>query len=129
GPQEAADRPQPTALLAALPGVPAEMKVMFAEQVLPQLPGSGAVISRSLLRTFGYGESDAERLLGDLTARGRNPEVGITASEAVISLSVTARAASAAASQEMLAAVVREIRERLGSAVFCEGFLDLHDVV
>lgn len=129
GPQEAADRPQPTALLAALPGVPAEMKVMFAEQVLPQLPGSGAVISRSLLRTFGYGESDAERLLGDLTARGRNPEVGITASEAVISLSVTARAASAAASQEMLAAVVREIHERLGSAVFCEGFLDLHDVV
>ena len=78
-------------LIAVMPGVPAEMKPMFTAAVRPFLLNSGMVLRRAVIRTFGFGESDAERLLGDLTARERNPEVGITASEAVISLWVTAR--------------------------------------
>ncbi len=116
-------------LIAVLPGVPAEMKPMFEQQVRPRLSISGIAINRSVLRTFGYGESDAERLLGDLTARGRNPEVGITASEAVISLWITARSPGAAESRRLAEEVRAQIRERLGEAVYSEADDELHDVV
>lgn len=131
-PAGSADAGQQTsrmALIAVLPGVPAEMKAMFDEQVRPQISDSGTVIRRTILRTFGYGESDAERLLGDLTARGRNPEVGITASEAVISLSITARSDTVEHGDALVASVRSDIRERLGTAVYTEGDQELHDVV
>ncbi len=120
---------EPDCLIGVLPGVPAEMTRMFHEQLLQHLPHSTIVVRRSVLRTFGYGESDAERLLGDLTARGRNPEVGITASGAVISLSVTARAASDAECALLTAAVRDQIRAKLGTAVFAETNDELEGVV
>ncbi len=123
-----ADRDQPC-LIAAMPGVPAEMRVMFQEQVLPQLPASSSTLVRGVLRSFGFGESEAEQRLGDLTARGRNPEVGITASEAVISLWISARAADAAAAQQMFEQTAGQIRDRLGAAVYGDGDTQLHEVL
>lgn len=119
----------PESTVAVMPGVPAEMFRMFREQVVPRLPGSSVVVKRSQLRTFGFGESDAEQRLGDLTDRGRNPEVGITASNAVISLSITARADSEADCDAMIAQASQEIRNCLGDAVFTEGQDDLPVVV
>ena len=116
-------------LIAVMPGVPAEMKPMFERQVKPRLPGSGMMLRRRAIRTFGYGESEAERLLGDLTARGRNPEVGITASEAVISLWVTARFQSAADAEQACEETCVLIRDRLGRSVYAEGDAELHEVV
>lgn len=115
-------------LIAAMPGVPAEMKPMFLQAVLPQLPASGIHLSRKVIRTFGYGESEAERLLKDLTARGRNPEVGITASEAVISLWISARAQSPETAQQLAQETEDIIRQRLGTAVYGEGDTELHEV-
>jgi len=116
-------------LIAVMPGVPAEMKPMFTQLVRPVLLDSGMVLRRSVIRTFGFGESDAERLLGDLTARGRNPEVGITASEAVISLWVTARFESAEEAERLSHETCQLIRERLGESVYAESDDELHDVV
>ncbi|MFK7820567.1 MAG: competence/damage-inducible protein A, partial [Planctomycetaceae bacterium] len=79
-----------TCRLVALPGVPSEMKPMFTETVGPSLAGSGLVIRRARINCFGAGESGIEEMLGDLTARGREPEVGITASEATITMRITA---------------------------------------
>ena len=118
-----------TCLLAAMPGVPAEMRPMYERQIQPHLLDSSMVMCRRVIRTFGYGESEAERLLGDLTARGRNPEVGITASEAVISLWVTARAKSQDAAEAMCEETMQLIRERLGETVYAEGNAELHEVV
>lgn len=118
-----------TCLLAAMPGVPAEMKPMFGQQIRPHLLSSGIKLCRKVIRTFGYGESEAERLLGDLTARGRNPEVGITASEAVISLWITARSPSEESALMMCEETERMIRERLGHTVYGDGDVELHDVV
>ncbi len=119
----------PVCTIGVMPGVPAEMRRMFHERLVHELPASDVFVRRSVIRTFGFGESDAERLLGDLTARGRNPEVGITASSAVISLSVTARAGSAAECESLAAAVRDQIREKLGDTVFGEGEIKLHHVV
>ncbi|MEZ6059590.1 MAG: molybdopterin-binding protein [Planctomycetaceae bacterium] len=120
---------EPECLIGVLPGVPAEMMRMFFEQLVDVLPGSQVFVKRSTIRTFGYGESDAERLLGDLTARGRNPEVGITASGAVISLSVTARAGSDEECDLLAEAAREQIRNKLGTAVFTENDEELEDVV
>ena len=84
-------------LIVCMPGVPREMKPMFTDWVLPRLVerfGGGKVIVHRIIRCFGAGESQIEEMLGTLTKRGRHPEVGITASEATISLRITAKADS-----------------------------------
>lgn len=119
----------PSCSIAVMPGVPAEMKLMFRDEVQPQLPSSDVFVKRSLIRSFGMGESDVERRLKGLTARGRNPEVGITASEAVISLSITARAGSAEECDLMTTEVRDQVYECLGSSIFGEENAQLHEVV
>lgn len=119
----------PSCTIAVMPGVPAEMKLMFRDQIQPKLPASEVFVQRSLIRSFGMGESEVERRLGGLTARGRNPEVGITASQAVISLSITSRAGSVAECDVMTNVVREQIYETLDTAIFGEGEATLHEVV
>lgn len=119
----------PPCTVAVMPGVPTEMKRMFDEQVAARLPVSNVCVKRTMIRTFGFGESDVERKLGNLTARGCNPEVGITASQAVISLSITARGGSESECEHLTAEVKERIYEALGDAILGEGDVDLPDVV
>lgn len=105
-------------LLAALPGVPSEMKKMFLEQVRSRLPGGESVIRRARINCFGLGESHTEELLGELTARGHDPEIGITAHDATITLRIIAQAESEDDCHRKIAAAAEEIRNRLGDYVF-----------
>lgn len=107
-----------TARLAAMPGVPSEMKQMFRQQVLPRLDGGGNVIRRARINVFGVGESQAEEILGDLTARGRDPDVGITVHEATITLRITAVGSTVEECREKIDKTRATIVNRMGTLVF-----------
>ena len=106
------------AKIAAMPGVPSEMKQMFRQQVLPRLDGSGHVIRRARINLFGVGESQAEEILGDLTARDRDPDVGITVHEATITLRITAAGSSIDECRGKIEKTRQTIVNRMGTLVF-----------
>jgi nicotinamide-nucleotide amidase len=116
-------------LFAAIPGVPSEMKRMFAQEVVTRLPAGNRVIRRARVNCFGVGESQAEEMLGDLTARGRDPEIGITVHEATITLRIVAHDETAEACDSKIAAAKAAIRERMGTLVFGEEDEELEHVV
>ncbi|QDV89799.1 Nicotinamide-nucleotide amidohydrolase PncC [Phycisphaerae bacterium RAS2] len=167
-------------IVFVMPGVPREMKTMFARDVLPAIraaihriaavpsrpidpsrdrkgPGStpspsqvapsdspwrgegrgegptparhAAVILQRTLRTFGMPEAEVGEKIADLMARGRNPTVGTSAADMIISIRINARADSEADARALLDADADDIRRRLGIAVFGEGDDTLSDAV
>ncbi len=119
-------------LFFCLPGVPNEMKRMFDEQVAPRLRSSG-LATRSIvhrkINMFGKGESEIEAEALDLTARGRVPEVGITASEATISFRIAAEADTEDEANRLIEPTVALIRERFGDLIVGEGAEDVVDAL
>lgn len=108
---------RPACRIAAFPGVPSEMKPMFQAHVEPRLSGE-VCIHRAVLNCFGLGESQTEELLGDLTRRGADPEVGITAHDATISLRIIAQGATPDECRRKIDVASAAIRSKLGDYVF-----------
>ena len=114
-------RTRGTSRVFALPGVPAEMKTMWAATVLPALTAgqpNAATICFRRIKCFGAGESAIEAMLPDLIRRGRDPLVGITAHEATITLRIVARGADEAACHARIEPTEAIIREALGDLVY-----------
>jgi len=123
----------PTSRFIALPGVPIEMKEMWAETVLPTLATAGdptrRVIRHHVVKCFGVGESHMESKLPDLIQRGRQPRVGITVHQATISLRITAQGKDAAQCLTQIEETVQQIHQQVGDLVFGEGEDELQDTV
>lgn len=116
------------ATIACLPGVPSEMKIMYREQVLPRLSAMGLAqqVTRIFkINMFGQGESEIEARALDLTARGRIPEVGITAHEATISFRVFASGSSPEAAEMIAKPTIDIIYERFADLIIGTGEEDV----
>lgn len=121
------------AVFVALPGVPREMHHLFEKKVMSRLldhfPNRAGIILERKLNTFGLGEAAVEEKLLDLTKRGHVPEVGITASDATISLRIFGTGKDQAEAEAQIAPVEAIIRERLGTLVFGVGDEELQHAV
>ncbi|HRK30008.1 MAG TPA: competence/damage-inducible protein A [Tepidisphaeraceae bacterium] len=106
--------------LFCMPGVPKEMKPMFTEHVLPAIrkASGGAVILQRTLHTFGAGESQVAEMLGDLMDRKRNPSVGTTVSNNVVSLRINARAPSPDEGENAMRQTIDACRDKLGELIY-----------
>ncbi|MFI5402375.1 MAG: CinA family nicotinamide mononucleotide deamidase-related protein [Planctomycetota bacterium] len=107
----------------ALPGVPLELEAIFEESVLPDLrttfAGTEPVPSR-VLRVFGLREAEVAEKLGELLDRARDPVVGLTVRDGIITIMITGPSAVQRA---------QDIRGKLGRFVFGEGEQTIASVV
>ena len=107
-------------LFATLPGVPSEMRSMFAETLEPLIRerSDGSIISKTLWFA-GIGESAlAEKVQEFLDAT--DPTVAPLAGQGKVRLRITTRAATQEEAEEKIAPVEKEILSRLGDYYFGE---------
>lgn len=114
------------ATIYVTPGVPREMFDMFQNAILPQVlagregeevPSHNTILTCKV-NTFGMGESDVADLLGDLMVRTRNPMVGTTVSNGIVSVRVRSEFANADDATREMDATVAAVEQRLGAVVF-----------
>jgi len=115
-----------------MPGVPTEMRQMFKAAVLPRITeagGSGRTILTTTLHTFGKGESTIAEMLGDLTARDRNPLIGTTVSDGIVSIRIRSEADDLDAAESALETAITDVKQAVGPVLFGMDEQTLADVV
>lgn len=105
--------------LILLPGPPGEMIPLFNGQVDPYLRKLRPefLVSR-MVKVCGMGESQVEDKLLDLIDSQTNPTIATYAKTGEVHVRVTAAAPDDAAAERLLKPVVKEIKKRLGRAVY-----------
>ncbi len=106
--------------IICLPGVPHEMARLLQECVLPYLSrkmGKAAVILIRQVHTVAIGESLVDQAINDLMHSG-NPSVGTRAHPGQTDVCITAKAATREDARQLLDGMEKQVRERLGTAVY-----------
>ncbi|MGO8672721.1 MAG: competence/damage-inducible protein A [Capsulimonadaceae bacterium] len=120
-------------IAVCLPGPPTELIPMLDEQIIPdlakRLTGKSSVIHSRTLRVTGLGEPAVEDRVRDLIL-SHNPTIAPYAKGAEVHLRMTASAPDLPAANALLDPLDRDVRERLGDAVYGidEENLELHVV-
>jgi nicotinamide-nucleotide amidase len=105
-----------------LPGVPQEMKRMFAEQVEPRVQGTVTNSSyQVVLHTYGAGESWISEQLEGLGNGQSGVTVGYLALPAGVDVKVLINAGDYSSSRALAEKLAGEARGRLGQIVYGEG--------
>ena len=113
-----------------LPGVPREMRVMFAEQILPRIRGSAPNNTHQVrLRTYGLGESAIGDLLADVESTFPGITLGYRAHFPEVDVKVHARAATQSIAHDLALRATAVVRERLADVLYGEGDDAFPDIV
>jgi nicotinamide-nucleotide amidase len=120
------------AVIAVLPGVPAELRAMAEGALGPLLrahPDRGPRPALAAITVAGMREVDVGRTIADLMERGLDPLVGSYPKLGRIVVTVESRASPEEEAARRVTATAAEIGRRLGAAVVGEGDVRLEDVV
>lgn len=102
-----------------LPGPPNELYPMFMNQVYPYLQKlQPEMIISQMVKVCGIGESQIEDKLLDLISQQTNPTIATYAKTGEVHLRVTAKVSSEDEAKEKIRPIVKEIKKRLGNAVY-----------
>lgn len=107
--------------VACMPGVPAEMKPMLTEQVIPRIRESFGIRSRivsRVLKTCGISESKVDQAIADYFREMRNPTIGVLAHAGEIHVRLTCKGEDPDEITHRLDELEGKIRERLGPLIF-----------
>ncbi len=122
--------------VAMLPGVPREMRGLFADEVLPRIrdrlekaPGGVQVIRSRTLRTTGVAESALADQLGPLAAGFDGLSLAFLPGVESVDLRLTSRGLSAGEADTLLERGIVKLRAAAGRYVFGEERADLAAVV
>ncbi len=111
-----------------LPGPPRECHAMLRHRVVPYLRGEGDQEGEILSRTlclFGIGESAMEDKLREQMLHMTNPTLAPYAKEGTCELRITAKAATQAECQALIAPVERQLRALFGDLIYGADVKDL----
>ncbi len=107
--------------VAALPGVPREMRAMLASVLLPWLREHfglrGGIVTRTL-HTVGMPESEVDARIDDLFRQQENPKIAMLAQAGFVDIKLMAKVDDLATAARLLDPLEETLRERLGSAIF-----------
>jgi len=115
-----------------MPGVPRELYRMLDEEVMPRVAarlGKGRVVRARLLRTFGIGESNLDRILHDIAQNDADAVLGFRTQFPDNLVRILVRAADEAGADRRLDELEHEIRARLGDLVLGVGERGLEEIV
>lgn len=104
----------------SLPGVPNEMEHILHESIIPYLQkryNLRQLIKVRILHCAGLGEGAIDEKIGDLELL-TNPTVGLAAHTGVVDVRIAAKAETEDQAFALIAGVEKEVRSRLGKAVF-----------
>jgi nicotinamide-nucleotide amidase len=108
--------------IICLPGVPRELKYLLNREVIPWLRKRFHLTDQRIiyrvLKTVGIGESRVDQLIGDLMGQGKNPEVGLLASQGEIKIRIAAKGRNKQSVDDLIRPIELEIRARLGNKIF-----------
>jgi nicotinamide-nucleotide amidase len=120
-------------LIITVPGVPRELKRMWAESIAPflqkKMGTSRGVIEYKVLKVCGLGESRVDEQIGDLIRGSTNPIIGLLASPGEIRIRLTARGNKKEVTQNLIQTAAEQIRGRLGPVIFGEDEDTLEGIV
>ena len=106
-------------IIVAMPGPPAEMSGMWANEVAPRLAdrSDGDVIISRAIKTVGIGEGHGDEM-GSSLLKSPNPTIGVYSKGDGIHLRLTAKSATEAEAYALIHPVEEVIRGLFGSAVW-----------
>jgi nicotinamide-nucleotide amidase len=114
------------------PGVPYEMKGMLEDFILPRLRELvviGAYTQRAFVKVYGLPESEINERIQAMTARDRNPLIGLLPSMGTITVELVASGGAPEETRALIEADVAALRAELGRHVISDDGRELPQVV
>jgi nicotinamide-nucleotide amidase len=111
-------------IIAAMPGVPAEMYPMMESGIIPfiikKMGGSHQVIRSKSLRVIGLGESRVDEKIQDLFRESTNPTIGVYAHADHIEIRLTSKADDDAQAFKLIEGLKQKVYGRLPDNIYGE---------